>query len=57
VDVALPLFQELAGPYGTKSILCLIWDVQQQTDGTFEDTLLNMHGIDGMTNLELFPIG
>jgi hypothetical protein len=57
VDVALPLFQELEGPYGTKSILCLTWDVQQQTDGTFEDTLLNMHGIDGMTNLELFPIG
>jgi hypothetical protein len=42
---------------GTKSILCLTWDVQQQTDGTFEDTLLNVHGIDGMTNLELFSIG
>jgi hypothetical protein len=25
--------------------------------GTFEDTLLNVHGIDGMTNLKLFPIG
>jgi hypothetical protein len=42
---------------GTKSILCLTWDVQKQTDGTFEDTLLNMHGIDGMTNLKLFLVG
>jgi hypothetical protein len=42
---------------GTKYIICLTWDIQQQTDGTFEDTLLNVHGIDGMTNLKLFPIG
>jgi hypothetical protein len=42
---------------GTKFILCLTWDVQQQTNGTFEDTLLNMRGIDGMTNLKLFSIG
>jgi hypothetical protein len=38
---------------GTKSILCLTWDVKQQTDGTFKDTLLNVHGINGMTNLEV----
>jgi hypothetical protein len=57
VDVAIPLFKELKDLMGTKSILCLTWDVQQQTDDTFEDTLLNVHGIDDMTNLKLFQIG
>jgi hypothetical protein len=57
VDVALPLFQELEAPYGNKSVLCLTWDVQQQIDGTFEDTRLNVPDIDGMTNLKLFPLG
>jgi hypothetical protein len=41
---------------GAKSILRLTWDVQQQSDGTFKDTLLNMDGIDGVANLEIFPL-
>jgi hypothetical protein len=52
-----PYFKSLKVLMGTNSILCLTWDVHQQTDGTFEDTLVNAHGINDMTNLELFPIG
>jgi hypothetical protein len=52
-----PYFKSLKVLLGTKSILCLTWDVQQQTDGTFEDTLLNVHDIDGLIILELFSIG
>jgi hypothetical protein len=52
-----PYFKSLKVLMGTKSILCLAWDVQQQTDGIFKDTLLNVLGIDGMTSLKLFPIG
>jgi hypothetical protein len=49
-----PYLKSLKVLTSTKSILCFTWDVEQQTDGTFEDTLLNVHVIDSMVNLKLF---
>jgi hypothetical protein len=44
------------GCRSAKSILHLIWNVQQQTDGTFKHTIPNVHDINDMANLKPFPI-
>jgi hypothetical protein len=51
-----PYFKSFKVLTGTKCNLCLSSDVQQQSDGTFEDTLLNVHCIDGMASNELFLV-